>query len=173
MTSRAGKTVEIINTDAEGRLILADALDYAQDFKPDAIIDVATLTGAVSIALGKHLLRDSGQRRALIDALRRAGELNGERIWQLPLYDEYFEDLKSDTADMKNSANDSYGGTIRGAIFLKQFIRKGVQWAHLDIAATATDLGHLSYYPETGRERATSARWRSSPRISDFEGDTD
>ena len=154
LTSRAGKTVEIINTDAEGRLILADALDYVQDFEPDAIVDVATLTGAVSIALGKLCCGIMGNEDSLIDSLRRAGELNGERLWQLPLFDEYFEDLKSDTADMKNSANDSYGGTIRGAIFLKQFIRKGVQWAHLDIAATATNLGHLPYYPRRGASGA-------------------
>src|SRR4029079_5269645 len=119
--SRAGKTVEIINTDAEGRLILADALDYAQDFKPDAVVAVATLTGAVSIALGKYCCAVLGSDEALIDSVKRAGEANGERIWQRPLYDDYFEDMRSDFADMKNSVNDSYGGTIRGAIFLKQF----------------------------------------------------
>ncbi len=154
LTSRAGKTVEIINTDAEGRLVLADALDYVQDSRPDAIIDVATLTGAVSVALGKLCCGVMGNDEGLIDALRRASELCGERMWQLPLFDEYFEDLKSETADMKNSANDSYGGTIRGAIFLKQFIRKGVQWAHLDIAATATNLAHLPYYPRRGASGA-------------------
>ena len=152
--SRAGKTVEIINTDAEGRLILADVLDYAQDLKPDAVIDVATLTGAVSVALGKYCCAILGNDELLIDAVRRAGDNNGERIWQLPLFDEYFEDLKSDTADMKNSANDSYGGTIRGAIFLKQFIKKGTAWAHLDIAATSTGLGYLSYYPKKGASGA-------------------
>lgn len=154
LTSRSGKTVEIINTDAEGRLILADALDYAQDFNPDAIIDVATLTGAVSIALGKHCCGILGNDEELIEAIRHSGEVNGERIWQLPLFDEYFEDLKSDTADMKNSANDSYGGTIRGAIFMKQFIKDGNKWAHLDIAATANGLGHLSYYPKKGASGA-------------------
>lgn len=154
LTSRSGKTVEIINTDAEGRLILADALDFAQDFHPDAIIDVATLTGAVSIALGKHCCGILGNNEELIEAIRRSGEVSGERIWQLPLYDEYFDDLKSDTADMKNSANDSYGGTIRGAIFMKQFIKNGNKWAHLDIAATANGLGHLSYYPKKGASGA-------------------
>ena len=154
LTARNGKTVEIINTDAEGRLILADALDYVQDLKPDAIVDVATLTGAVSVALGKLCCGILGNDESLIDAVRRAGESNGERIWELPLYDEYFDDLKSDCADMKNSANDSYGGTIRGAIFLKQFIRKGSLWAHLDIAATAWNLSHLSYYPKRGASGA-------------------
>jgi leucyl aminopeptidase len=150
LTARNGKTVEIINTDAEGRLILGDALDFAQDLKPDALIDIATLTGAVSIALGKQCCAVLGNEESLIDAVRRAAEMNGERIWQLPLYDEYFDDLRSDSADMKNSANNAYGGTIRGAIFLKQFIRKGTQWAHLDIAATSTEMGHISYLPKKG-----------------------
>ncbi|MCM2277722.1 MAG: leucyl aminopeptidase [Oligoflexia bacterium] len=150
ITARSGKTVEVINTDAEGRLILADVLDYAQDFKPDAVLDVATLTGAVSIALGKQAAGILGNDDQLVESIRRAGEVNGERLWQLPMWDEYFEDLKSDTADMKNSANDGYGGTIRGAMFLKQFIRKGTQWAHVDIAATAWAVGHLSYIPKRG-----------------------
>jgi leucyl aminopeptidase len=150
LTSRAGKTVEVINTDAEGRLVLADVLDYAQDLKPDAVVDVATLTGAVSIALGKQCCAILGNDETLIESIRRSGDHTGERIWQLPLFDEYFDDLKSDYADMKNSANDSNGGTIRGAIFLKQYIRKNTQWAHLDIAATAYNLSHLSYLPKRG-----------------------
>ncbi|MCM2323715.1 MAG: leucyl aminopeptidase [Oligoflexia bacterium] len=150
LKSRSGKTVEVINTDAEGRLILADVLDYAQDFKPDAVIDIATLTGAVSVALGKQAAGVLGNDDQLIDAVRRAGEVNGERMWQLPLWDEYFEDLKSDTADMRNSANDALGGTIRGAMFLKQFIRKGTQWAHLDIAAMASGVSQFSYLPKKG-----------------------
>lgn len=150
LTSRAGKTVEIINTDAEGRLILADVLDYAQDFKPDAVIDVATLTGAVSVALGKYFCGLFGNDTALLDSVKRASERNGERLWELPATDEYFEDLKSDTADMKNSANDGYGGASRGAVFLKQYIRKGMPWVHLDIAATSSNLAHLPYYPRRG-----------------------
>jgi leucyl aminopeptidase len=150
ITSRAGKTVEIINTDAEGRLILADVLDYAQEFKPDVILDSATLTGAVSVALGKHCCAILGTDDSVIEEVRSAGMKHGERIWQLPLYDEYFEDLKSDVADMKNSANDGLGGTIRGAIFLKQFIKKNTPWVHLDIAATAYNMSHLSYCPKRG-----------------------
>lgn len=148
ITSRNGKTVEIFNTDAEGRLILADVLDYAQDFKPDAIVDAATLTGAVSVALGKYCCGILGNDQRLIEAVRSAGESNGERIWELPLFDDYFDDMRSDTADMKNSVNDGNGGTIRGAIFLKQFIKKGIKWVHLDIAATAWGLTHLSYIPK-------------------------
>jgi leucyl aminopeptidase len=150
IAARNGKTVEVINTDAEGRLILADVLDYVQDMNPDAVIDVATLTGAVSIALGKQCCAILGNDDTLIEEVRRAGEMCGERIWQLPLYDEYFEDLKSESADMKNSANDGHGGTIRGAIFLKQFIRKSTQWAHLDIAAMAYNVSHLAYLPKRG-----------------------
>jgi leucyl aminopeptidase len=150
LTSRAGKTVEIINTDAEGRLILADVLDYAQDFKPDAVVDVATLTGAVSVALGKYYCGLFGNDGALLDSVKRASARFGEKLWELPATDEYFEDLKSDTADMKNSANDGYGGASRGAVFLKQFIRKGMPWAHLDIAATSSNVAHLPYYPRRG-----------------------
>jgi leucyl aminopeptidase len=154
ITARNGKTVEVINTDAEGRLILADVLDYAQDMKPDAVVNVATLTGAVSIALGKYCCAILGNDDGLIESVRAAGAAHGERMWQLPLYDEYFDDLKSEYADMKNAANDGYGGTIRGAIFLKQFIRKSTLWAHLDIAATAYNLNHLSYYPKRGASGA-------------------
>jgi leucyl aminopeptidase len=148
--ARNGKTVEIINTDAEGRLILADVLDYAHEFKPDVIVDAATLTGAVQVALGKHCAAVLGNDEGLIEALREAGAESHERIWQLPMFDEYLEDLKSDTADLKNSANDGSGGTIRGAIFMAQFIRKGMKWAHLDIAAMAYGVSHLSYLPKKG-----------------------
>jgi leucyl aminopeptidase len=148
--ARNGKTVEIINTDAEGRLILADVLDYAHEFKPDVIVDAATLTGAVSVALGKHCCGVLGNDDGLIEALREAGAENHERIWQLPMFDEYLEDLKSDSADLKNSANDGNGGTIRGAIFMAQFIRKGTKWAHLDIAATAYGMSHVPYFPKKG-----------------------
>ena len=156
--ARSGKTVEVINTDAEGRLILADALDYAQDQKPDVVIDAATLTGAVGIALGKHCCAILGNQPELIDTLRSIGEKQHERMWELPLYDEYFEDLKSDYADMKNVGPNGLGGTIRGAIFLKQFIRPKTVWAHLDIAYTAYDVGHLPYNPKRG---ATGAHVRT------------
>ena len=148
--ARNGKTVEIINTDAEGRLILADVLDYAHEFKPDVIVDAATLTGAVQVALGKHCCGIMGNDDGLVQSLITAGQSNHERMWQLPMWDEYFEDLKSDSADMKNSANDGSGGTIRGAIFMNQFIRKGMKWAHLDIAAVANGMGHVPYFPKKG-----------------------
>lgn len=150
IVGRNGKSVEILNTDAEGRLILADLLDLAQDYKPDAIIDAATLTGAVSVALGRQACAILGNDEDLIAQTIDAGKSVGERMWQLPLWDEYFDDMRSECADMRNVANDSLGGTIRGAIFMKQFIKPGMKWAHLDIAGTATDMGHIPYYPRKG-----------------------
>lgn len=150
ISGRNGKTVEIINTDAEGRLILADALDYAQDFKPDVVVNAATLTGACTVALGRQACAILGNDQKLVDLLRAHADRQGERMWQLPLWDEYFDDMKSDYADMRNSANDGAGGTIRGAIFLKQFIRSGMKWAHLDIANVAYDANHIPYHPRKG-----------------------
>jgi len=150
LKSRSGKTVEIWNTDAEGRLVLGDALDLAQDYKPDVVVDAATLTGAVGIALGKLCAGLMANDDALAAQIKQIGDDLGERLWQLPAYDEYFEDLKSDVADMKNVANDGMGGTIRGGMFLKQFIKKGVKWAHLDIAYTSSGISHLAYMPKTG-----------------------
>ncbi len=154
LRSRNGKTVEIINTDAEGRLILADLLDYAQELKPDVCVDAATLTGAIGVALGKHCCGLFSNDDGLEEALGRASRSTGERLWSMPLYDEYFEDMRSETADMKNSCNDSYGGAIRGAIFLKQFVRKGLPWAHLDIATVASNVSHIPYFPKRGASGA-------------------
>jgi leucyl aminopeptidase len=133
--SHYGKTIEIINTDAEGRLILCDALSYARRFKPAAAIDAATLTGAVVIALGHHAIGMLGNDEALLAEVRDAGERAGERCWPLPLWDEYRDLLKSDVADVKNSGGRS-AGTIAGAWFLREFV-DGFPWVHLDIAGTA------------------------------------
>jgi len=133
--SHLGKTIEIINTDAEGRLILSDALSYARRFKPAAAIDVATLTGAVVIALGHHAIGMLGNDDALLAEVRDAGERAGERCWPLPLWEEYRELLKSDVADVKNSGGRS-AGTIAGAWFLREFV-DSFPWVHLDIAGTA------------------------------------
>jgi leucyl aminopeptidase len=135
LTSLARKTIEVLNTDAEGRLILADAITYAQRFHPAAIIDVATLTGACIVALGHHASAILGTDQALIDSLIAAGDRSGERLWQLPLWDEYDQLLKSDVADIKNSGGRP-AGTITGAAFLKAFAGEK-PWAHLDIAGTA------------------------------------
>jgi leucyl aminopeptidase len=133
---RNGKTVEVDNTDAEGRLVLADALSYAGGFHPDVILDFATLTGAVLVALGFEcaglMTPDDGLARDLVEA----GEAVGERLWRLPLWDEYLENLKSEWADMKNAGGRN-AGTINGGIFLKQFAPRGVPWAHIDFAAAA------------------------------------
>jgi len=133
--SHLGKTIEIINTDAEGRLILCDALSYARRFKPTAAIDAATLTGAVVIALGHHAIGMLGNDEALLAEVRDAGERAGERCWPLPLWEEYRELLKSDVADVKNSGGRS-AGTIAGAWFLREFV-DSFPWVHLDIAGTA------------------------------------
>ncbi|PKN12144.1 MAG: leucyl aminopeptidase [Deltaproteobacteria bacterium HGW-Deltaproteobacteria-4] len=135
LTSLAKKTIEVLNTDAEGRLILADAITYAQRYQPEALIDVATLTGAAIVALGHHASAILGTDQPLIDALIAAGDRSGERLWQLPLWDVYDQLLKSDVADIKNSGGRP-AGTITGAAFLKAFAGEK-PWAHLDIAGTA------------------------------------
>ena len=136
VTARNGKTVEILNTDAEGRMILADALTFAADEKPAAIVDVATLTGAVIVALGHEATAVLGNNDRLILELMLAGEATGERLWQLPLWSEYDEMLKGKFADLKN-IGDGSAGTIAGGAFLKQFVPADIPWAHLDIAGTA------------------------------------
>lgn len=148
LRARNGKTVEITNTDAEGRLVLADALDYVQDMKPDYVIDLATLTGAVIITLGKTCSGLMGNDASFNALVQSAAKDSGERVWELPLYDEYFDELRSEFADMRNSGDGPSHGTAKGAMFIKQFIRKGVKWVHLDIAAMAYGVPGISYYPK-------------------------
>ncbi len=133
--SMSGKTVEILNTDAEGRLILCDALTYSRRFKPATMIDVATLTGACVIALGGHVTGLMSPDDDLAEALLRAGERSGDRAWRLPLSEEYHEGLKSNFADFANVGGRE-GGAITAGCFLSKFT-EGVSWAHLDIAGTA------------------------------------
>ena len=133
--AHSGKTVEIVNTDAEGRLILADALSYVKRFKPAAVLDAATLTGACVIALGHAASAVMGNDDALVEEVRRAGERAGERVWPLPMYDEYKELNKSDIADVKNSGGRP-AGTISAGWFLREFV-EGYPWAHIDVAGTA------------------------------------
>jgi leucyl aminopeptidase len=133
--SHFGKTIEVINTDAEGRLLLADALSYARRYKPAAVVDAATLTGAVVTALGHSAIGLMGNDDALMDELRAAGERAGERAWPLPLWDEYRELIKSDIADVKNRGGRP-AGSITAGWFLREFV-EGYRWAHLDIAGTA------------------------------------
>lgn len=133
ITISNGKTVEIDNTDAEGRLILADALHYATRFNPDIIIDFATLTGACVVALGHEAAGIMGNDPDLQSTLCSIGEKVGERVWSLPNYDEYLSYLASDWADMKN-AGDRWGGAVTAGVFLKQFVPEKASWAHMDIA---------------------------------------
>jgi leucyl aminopeptidase len=135
VTTLSGKTVEILNTDAEGRLVLCDALSYARRFDPQVVIDIATLTGACIIALGHHPSGLLANEDGLADALLAAGETSGDRVWRLPLWDDYQEQLKSNFADLANIGGRP-AGTITAACFLSRFT-EDYHWAHLDIAGTA------------------------------------
>jgi leucyl aminopeptidase len=144
--SMAGKTIEIVNTDAEGRLVLCDALHYAQRYRPAALIDLATLTGACVVALGSFATAVMGNDERLVKTLKAAGERCSERLWELPLWDEYGELMKSDIADLKNAGGPE-AGSISAGWFLKQFAGKA-KWAHLDIAGTAWTDKERPYLPK-------------------------
>ena len=135
VTSMSGQTIEVLNTDAEGRLILCDALTYSEKFKPKAVIDVATLTGACVIALGAHPAGLLSNQQKLADQILSAGMASGDRAWQMPLWDDYQDQLKSNFADMANIGGRE-AGTITAACFLSRFTKK-LNWAHLDIAGVA------------------------------------
>jgi leucyl aminopeptidase len=135
VTTLSGKTVEILNTDAEGRLVLCDALSYAERFKPKAIVDVATLTGAIIVALGSHASAVFSKHDDLADELVAAGEYTRDRAWRMPLWDEYQTTLKSNFADIPNIAGGG-GGAILAACFLARFT-ENMRWAHMDIAGSA------------------------------------
>ncbi len=146
MRSSRGKTVEITNTDAEGRLILADALEYAQKDEPQAIFDFATLTGAVLIALGTVATGIMGNSPELIDRLKKSSDASGEKVWELPLFEEYEDDLKSTYADYRNSGGRE-AGSSKGGTFLKFFVDSKMPWVHCDIAGTAWNRKDLNYHP--------------------------
>ena len=146
----SGATIEIISTDAEGRLVLADSLTYAQQkFQPRAMIDLATLTGGVVVALGRNRAGLMSNDDQLAGELFDAGEQTGEKLWRLPLDDEYFKLIKGDDADIKNSGGRE-GHAILGGMFLKQFVDDGNPWAHLDIAGVADSPKDLPYCPKGG-----------------------
>jgi leucyl aminopeptidase len=137
VTSMSGQTIEVLNTDAEGRLVLADALWYCQDrYKPRLMIDLATLTGAVIVALGHHCAGLYSNNDELADRLIEAGKVVDEQVWRMPLADHYDREIDSDAADVKNIGGGRAGGSIIGAQFLQRFVND-VSWAHLDIAGTA------------------------------------
>jgi leucyl aminopeptidase len=135
VTSLSGQTIEILNTDAEGRLVLCDALTYIERFKPASVVDIATLTGAVIVALGNHATGLMGNNEALIGQIKEAAETSRDRVWQLPLWDDYQQQLDSPFADMANIGGPK-AGTVTAACFLSRFT-KAYRWAHLDIAGTA------------------------------------
>ena len=143
--SLGGLTIEIISTDAEGRLVLADALGYAARFQPQAVVDLATLTGGCVVALGNIAAGLMGTDQALIDELRQAADQSGELAWQLPLYAQYAEQIKSDVADVKNSGGRGASAITAGK-FLERFA-EGYPWAHLDIAGLAWADDTKGYVP--------------------------
>jgi leucyl aminopeptidase len=144
----SGQTVEVISTDAEGRLILSDALTYSLRYQPKAIIDLATLTGACVIALGDYVIGLFGNDETLLKRIEEASSKAGEKVWRLPLWDEYFDYMKSDVADFRNVGTRAAGAII-GGIFLSKFVEK-VPWVHLDIAGPASIEKERPYVPRGG-----------------------
>ncbi len=148
--AKNGKTIEIDNTDAEGRVTLADVLSYASELKPDLIIDMATLTGACMVALGEFTAGLFSNDDDLARSLEEASRKTGERIWRLPLDDERLrKKIKSNVADVVNSGG-RYGGAITAAMFLQEFVGEGIKWAHLDIAGPAYSKEDFFYYQKGG-----------------------
>ena len=138
ITSMSGQTIEVLNTDAEGRLVLADIITYVQkQFNPSQIIDFATLTGAIMIALGTHKAGLFSNNDKLSKKLENAGNITHEKIWRLPLSSEYDDEINSIRADMKNIGTTRYGGSIHAAQFIQRFVDKKIPWAHLDIAGVS------------------------------------
>ncbi len=148
VTAYNGKTIEILNTDAEGRLILADALAYVEKhYQPEIIVDFATLTGAIIVALGHLAAGLFTPDEALAESLIQAGEISGDRLWQLPVWEDYQELMKGKLGDLRNISSKPGAGSITAAIFLQAFVEKA-RWAHIDIAGTAWDMPPKSYRPE-------------------------
>lgn len=150
VTARNGKTVEILNTDAEGRLVLGDVVNYACDSKPDALIDAATLTGAILVALGSEVCGLFSNDQKLADALLKSAKNKDEYMWQLPIIEEHKNDMKALVADLKNIGGSGHGGSAKGAAFIENFVEPGIAWAHLDIAGIGDSQGHLPYCSPKG-----------------------
>jgi len=136
LIARDGQTIEVLNTDAEGRLVLADGLSLAVELHPDAIVDLATLTGAAVVALGRSIAALFGNDRALVDRVKEAAGRAGEPVWQLPLAREYRSHIESDVADMKNIGKAEQAGSIAAALLLERFVG-GIPWVHIDMAGPA------------------------------------
>jgi leucyl aminopeptidase len=149
LTTRSGKTIEVLNTDAEGRLVLADGLTLAVESEPDAIVDLATLTGAAVVALGKEIGGLLGNDEDLIAAVRAAGERAGEPLWPLPMPDDYRSHIDSEVADMRNVGRPGQAGSIAAAMLLREFVGD-VPWTHLDIAGPARSDDSTRYLSKGG-----------------------
>ena len=139
LKTMSGKTIEVLNTDAEGRIILADALSYAKKYNPRLVVDVATLTGAALVALGQRASALFTKDEKLEKLFRELGEESGDYLWPLPLWDEYEDEIKGTFGDWANIGKNRYGGAITGAMFLYQFA-KDFPWVHLDIAPRMTSI---------------------------------
>ncbi len=150
-TARNGKTVEVINTDAEGRLILADALCYAAEQDPEFIVDAATLTGAMVMALGDTHTGFFSRDAKLTEKVYKASQRANELCWEMPMHEEFYKDMKGNHADLQNISQRKGAGSAHGAVFLAEFVDSKVPWAHFDIAGTAYNNGHrLPYHPAKG-----------------------
>ncbi len=151
LTAYNGKTIEVLNTDAEGRNVLSDGLSYAsKHYEPAFILDFATLTGAVLVALGHEATGVLGTNPKLMERVKNSSEKTGEKVWELPLWDEFCAHVKSDIADVKNIGKPMQAGTIAGAAFLKEFVGEGIPWVHFDIAGTAWGDRKRSYFYKQG-----------------------
>lgn len=148
--ARNGLSVEILNTDAEGRLVMADCLDYVCDLKPNVVINAATLTGACLVALGTEVAALLGNSDKTMKALLSSAKQSDEYMWQLPIVDEWRQDMKSHVADLRNIGSSRFAGTAKAAAFLENFIKNDVEWAHLDIAGVCDSQKHLPYCPAKG-----------------------
>lgn len=150
VTAYNGKTIEVLNTDAEGRLVLADVLAYVvKNYKPKEILDFATLTGAVLVALGDRASGLMGNNSKIINKVKKSAEACGEKVWELPMWKEYSKDIKSNIADIRNLGRPPLAGTIAGGVFLQEFV-DGIPWCHIDIAGTAWGPKEPSYQPKDG-----------------------
>ena len=171
VTAMNGKTIEILNTDAEGRLILADALAYSARFEPEILVDLATLTGACLVALGTKVAAVFATTAELDGRIREGGSRVGERYWPMPLWAEYGVPLKGDVADLKNIATRE-GGAIYAAMFLKNFVPEGVDWAHLDIAGPAWTDENASIFRPGGTGFGVRTLWELVEAYAGQEGET-
>jgi leucyl aminopeptidase len=165
VTSMSGKTVEVINTDAEGRLVLIDAVTYAEREGAQRVVDVATLTGAIKIALGQHYTGLVGRPRGWVDAVRRAGDAAGERRWPMPIAQEYRDVMKGEVADLRNSAG-RYGSAINGAVFIEAGLEPATEWVHLDIAGSGWADEDRPYSPKGAQGTAVRTLVELARRLS-------